>query len=796
MRIKSLHVQRYGPLAAFGPHDLAPFSLIYGPNEQGKTLLIDAVLRMLFKNELGRRVKFFGNIRRVEEQPEGYIVLDIKGDEIKLERDTTLSELIDIGPSEFRNIFVVRDSDLSIYSPGDHYTRVSEKLAGLKSSRILNIKKALQKKGRLTNPGSTAGLANNEDTDHSGQKVKDAADCLDEIDRAYDALKRQDFDTLERALLDREAKLETLKEELDLLGKAKTHKRFQTARGRLETLETIECELEAGRHLRAEDLDSWKQAEHDMKRLRGESDEAKKEQARIREKSSSLEDKKTDSRNHVDRLDGRIKAFDDHLAPILVEHDVLSRMAAAETPRRKMWLSGAAVSSVLLVFSLVAAIVDSTVYYGPMALVFFLSAVFFGWRLIAGRQAVSKLAEVTEEIRLLAARHGIEAGTVETVHKHRDTLDEELQGARAQSEQASAGCLALDKEMETWGARAEKIRGKIRLLEGTINDIRRRSDVDTAEEMDRALKKRIDFISEKRSLVALLSELTGARDDGNKDERAGVDTAKWREIITNYFNRVPDGAETLEHDEAREQTLKGEVAVLEEAAGTLRDDLDSGRDFLRDLESRINKAVPQDDGETVCRTVEDLVRARLALNSFVERIEREKQEALVALEVFEEIESEEKTRVLELFGADANVSSYFTRITQGRYTEVKFDLETTKITVIRSDGEPVEAENLSGGALDQLHFAIRLSIGERLFPGGKGLLILDDPFIKSDQGRLIAQITLLREVVAEGWQVIYFSAKEEVKTLLDPDIAAGRAMCFKLDGIRGGTSNTDGSGGN
>ena len=52
MRIKQLHVTRYGALAPFENDDLGAFTLIHGPNEQGKTLLIDALVRMLFKKDL------------------------------------------------------------------------------------------------------------------------------------------------------------------------------------------------------------------------------------------------------------------------------------------------------------------------------------------------------------------------------------------------------------------------------------------------------------------------------------------------------------------------------------------------------------------------------------------------------------------------------------------------------------------------------------------------------------------------------------------------------------------------
>jgi uncharacterized protein YhaN len=47
---------------------------------------------------------------------------------------------------------------------------------------------------------------------------------------------------------------------------------------------------------------------------------------------------------------------------------------------------------------------------------------------------------------------------------------------------------------------------------------------------------------------------------------------------------------------------------------------------------------------------------------------------------------------------------------------------------------------------------------------------LDDPFVKSDTKRLAKQLGMLLDLSRQGWQVLYFSAKDEVKALLEPAI--------------------------
>ena len=102
------------------------------------------------------------------------------------------------------------------------------------------------------------------------------------------------------------------------------------------------------------------------------------------------------------------------------------------------------------------------------------------------------------------------------------------------------------------------------------------------------------------------------------------------------------------------------------------------------------------------------------------------------------------------------------------------------IEVLRSDGQRLNAWQLSGGAYDQLYLCIRISLGEKLLSGKKGFFILDDPFLKSDTRRLVNQINFLRDLAAHGWQVIFFTAKDEVKTVLAGAIERGEVRLIMM----------------
>ncbi|MBD3180633.1 MAG: AAA family ATPase, partial [Candidatus Latescibacteria bacterium] len=55
MRIREFMINRYGPVNTGGRIELADFNLLFGRNEAGKSLTIDALVKML----LGKGLKGF-----------------------------------------------------------------------------------------------------------------------------------------------------------------------------------------------------------------------------------------------------------------------------------------------------------------------------------------------------------------------------------------------------------------------------------------------------------------------------------------------------------------------------------------------------------------------------------------------------------------------------------------------------------------------------------------------------------------------------------------------------------------
>jgi len=114
---------------------------------------------------------------------------------------------------------------------------------------------------------------------------------------------------------------------------------------------------------------------------------------------------------------------------------------------------------------------------------------------------------------------------------------------------------------------------------------------------------------------------------------------------------------------------------------------------------------------------------------------------------------------------------------------VLFNEDEGCLEVRRNDGQILAAEKLSGGAYDQLYLAIRLTLAEKVLEGNKGFFIMDDPFIKADPERLERQLAMLSRIADQGWQIIYFSAKGEIKEILKQQISKGAVQYTEIQGI-------------
>jgi hypothetical protein len=117
------------------------------------------------------------------------------------------------------------------------------------------------------------------------------------------------------------------------------------------------------------------------------------------------------------------------------------------------------------------------------------------------------------------------------------------------------------------------------------------------------------------------------------------------------------------------------------------------------------------------------------------------------------------------------VGEIFSRLSRGMHAEVRLDEDLTP-RIGKDGGGVIGADSLSGGATDQLYFALRVTAGELLARSGERLpLLLDDPFVQYDPERLSAAFDLVTELAGEH-QILFFTCEENQARALSERLRA------------------------
>lgn len=101
---------------------------------------------------------------------------------------------------------------------------------------------------------------------------------------------------------------------------------------------------------------------------------------------------------------------------------------------------------------------------------------------------------------------------------------------------------------------------------------------------------------------------------------------------------------------------------------------------------------------------------------------------------------------LERFSSD--IGQYLSLVSAGRYADVRLTDDFSLLLMTRShQWQPVE--HFSRGTVDAVYFAVRLALTRHLARGRRLPLLLDDPLVNLDAGRLAETLRILEKISAE-----------------------------------------------
>lgn len=244
----------------------------------------------------------------------------------------------------------------------------------------------------------------------------------------------------------------------------------------------------------------------------------------------------------------------------------------------------------------------------------------------------------------------------------------------------------------------------------------------------------------------------------------------WRQELDNFSNSFESVERNFDDGDLEE--AEEELEELEKEKEGLEDEIDRYDKILGDFDSGISQAIDEKflEEELIdVSSVEDLSPASRQLENFISALEENVRASKNAIEVLEEIEEEEEDEFNRIFNEDSYAVEMFEKATDGNYTDIRYDKEDRELKVVRSDGREFDPEALSQGTYDLLYMSVRLKLAREIL-GEPGFLVLDNAFVHSDTERIEKELEFLKDLEEEGWQIIYFTFRDDVREVLGEEV--------------------------
>ena len=771
MKIKEFSILEYGPLPERGRISLSDFNLFYGKNESGKTLTIDALIKIL----TGKDIPQFKNINRVDEKPEGYIIVsDDNGKSIKLKGPKNISNLIELPFNEFNNLFIIRDSDLELYREEDFYNNVTDKLLGLRINDIENILNNLRDLGKLTQTGKFRNIKDEKFDD----RINDAEDCIQIIEQLYKKIQNEQFDELEEQLLFYEEKLAKLDEELENYENARKREIYEKGIEALNILKENKKQIEILGVFNEKDRENWRDFEREQKRDFENKERLNAKLDKNKIDLNDLRDQLKDQELEFQIPEKEKKILVEDIKPELKTYEIKRGDIAGQAERSKFFTYVLIISSFLLGICLIGGLIRSLMIWYILASLFaFLTVGSFFYKLLYTKNK-AWLEGFIERLNLKLIKIGLAGKEYKEVYFNIQKFENEYDIKKTELDNLRKSKEKLEEKVaELKDERIPEIEAEIEKFEDKILNIKNKSLVKTLQEYEEKLRIKQEnetMLFNKKSILNNLFEYTGKSYDES--------VSHWTSELKN-LEKYKEKGMGLKYKEDIINDLKERRAQIEEDLKILIDVMTETKNELIGVERKVNAILNTKEDYLHCTTSNDLEKIRERLKDFLNENYIKRDRIFDTINIFSEIKNEEKQKISKLLSKKSKVADYLKEITNGVYTGVIFEMETGKLKILRKDDQMFEVEKLSGGTYDQLYFAIRIALGEQILQGKTGFFILDDPFIKADSERLKKQIEMLKKICEFGWQVLYFTSKDEIVDCLKEDISSSNVKYIELENL-------------
>lgn len=761
MRIKEFSIDRYGPLHLEEKVEVQPFHLFFGGNEAGKTLMIEALLRMMFQDVRGTD---FPGIHRVDVNPQGYILFhDPKYGEIQCPHPQGFHSFFSMTPRECRNIMVIRDGDLSLCEETVFYSHVTRRLTGLRTGEIEDIQETLKAIGNLTQSGKQFK------NDEGSGKLKERLDRVDTLlksgEELLERIEENSLHELERQLAQNREEKTRLEKELERLNRARKADLYKKGSKALKDLTIASRTCSALKGFSQEERQLYRDTLRDL-------DQNCLKQKRIHKTKQELQDRLKEVQKERQTAQSRSAEYEEERENLIRAEILLKdceeqeEMLAQARVGEPLLIWGCVGTAFLLGLTLLGSMLfPSYFYYGLSALFLvillpLISGLFIRFR-NKGRleQCKKTLWNTLSSPEEMVCYHEIK----HYVQRQKKQLKDALSDLKRWQQEENT---LIDRLKNLEEEEIPRLQREEERCHTIIMDIQRNSGQTSFEGYDQKVKA----LEEGQALYAksleILEGLLSSPSHSSRDQTMDI----WRQRLEEYAFYVRE--EGLSFDQKREDDCQQQHRVLENTIEKRETLLRSLQEELHRLGEEANAILPEED-RLPCCTCLDLPPVLEALKAFRDHHQEIKELITEAVKIFSELKAEEEKKVETLFAPEGRAGRFFASCTGGMYETLVYHQEKQVLEVQRRDGTWLQPWQLSGGTYDQLYLSVRLALGEEVLAGDKGFFLLDDPFIKADCTRLKEQLHVVHTIVQSGWQVLLFTARKEVQKSLMAHISAG-----------------------
>ncbi len=294
--------------------------------------------------------------------------------------------------------------------------------------------------------------------------------------------------------------------------------------------------------------------------------------------------------------------------------------------------------------------------------------------------------------------------------------------------------------------RAEEIRIELSSLERSEKELIDRIGAASVENFQEIRQSYLNLVEEQRNLENALDRMARGQ------TREQVES-KVRELITSI---------QVKERLLRERQREGVGPVHDQQARVRSEKLRSRLKEIGDELVRLRVELERGSGEE--ERLLELEEQKASLAEEVQSLRETVQAYKLAEEWMKEARSAVVRTVKER--VQERVGALVAGITGGRYTRVRMDDDFKLYAHSPEKGDEVPVERLSRGTVDQVYLSARLALLESICGERRPPLLLDDPFVTFDRGRIERSLSILRDFAREH-QVILFTCSDNYDAAAD-----------------------------